>query len=97
MWLSTVRSETMRSSWYIASINCSREKMRPGRVLSTLSNWYSTAVRPRSWPSRVARQAASSSFRPWGHSPVAATACVPRRSTARTRATTSRGLKGLQM
>ena len=89
MWVSTVRSPLSALAPQTASSSASREWMRCGAASSFSSRPSSSLVRFNSCPS--SRTRAPSTAKP----ATAAGTAWARRSNARTRATSSRGLKGL--
>ncbi len=95
MWVSTVRSVLSLSSPQAASSSCSREWMRPGPRSSAPSRRTSRRVSASGTPCSRMRWPARSTSNPPGALLAGAGAIALRRSSAFTRATSSRGLKGL--
>ena len=79
-----------------ASSSCERVKIRPGRAASVASSWNSVGVRSTALPATTVRILGTSRVTSRTRMvSVAAAGGSARRRTARTRATSSRGLNGL--
>lgn len=90
-WVSTVQSAASLWSPQTLTKSCSRARMRPRLRNSARSRPYSRRVSGRGTPAKVMHCPASSSTK----SVTGAGGMAARLSSARTRAASSRGLKGL--